>query len=50
VYLNCLKGVLFGTVVVLEPGVGGGGVEEPFGMVEDKMVVRVTGAKRVMSS
>ncbi|MFC7384727.1 hypothetical protein [Sphaerisporangium rhizosphaerae] len=41
--LDGFEGVFFGAVVVFEPGVGGGGVEEPFGVVEDEVVVGVGG-------
>lgn len=43
VHLNCLKCVFLGALVVAEPGVGGGGVEDPLGVVEHEVVVGVAG-------
>ncbi|MFI6458703.1 hypothetical protein ACIBF6_45055 [Streptosporangium amethystogenes] len=43
VHLDCFKSVFFGAVVVFEPGVGGGGVEDPLGVVEHEVVIRIPG-------
>jgi hypothetical protein len=36
-------GVLFGGLVVAEPGVAGGGVEDPLGVVEHEVVLGMIG-------
>ncbi|MDA0642777.1 hypothetical protein [Nonomuraea ferruginea] len=41
VHLDSFAGVFFGAVVVGEPGVAGGGIEHPLGVVKHEVVVWV---------
>ena len=45
VRLDGFEGVFFGAVVVFEPGVGGGAVEDPLDVVEHEVVIRVGGER-----
>jgi hypothetical protein len=43
-----LAGVLFGGLVIAEPGVAGGGVEDPLGVIEDEVVLGVLGLGQLL--
>ena len=47
VHLDGFKRVFFGSVVVFEPGVGGGGEEDRLCVVEHEAMIRIAGKRQL---